>query len=491
MAMYASFFCFKENPFNLTPDPKYLFLSQNHKEVLESLLRAIRKRKGLVTVTGEIGTGKTTICHALLYELDASTKTALIFNPFMSDAELLITMNQEFGVNNSSKAKPKKDCFSILERFLVENFGKGGNAVLLIDEAQNLSHSVLEQIRILSNLEMRKEKLLQIVLLGQFELNELLTSSDSGQLNELIRVRHELRSLDYEDVERYVAHRLEVAGGLDSVHFTRGAFKEIYAHSRGNPRRINVICDRALLLAYVREKHTITKGMIGTAINELQWYKRSKKAIFARWETLVPTVALLLFLLVAVAFNSTLRQKIFPSYLNEGGTTVHEFRQSFPIGPKPKAVDSQTKADIVTSFNEVKGEQEPYPYEGSFVFFAQTTINENQQTDEVSVQNASRAGQDTPSPELTFSVQVGAFLERRNAERVAADLQEKGYQPYIPEILGYGGRVWHSVRILDSVDLKQAEQAVVEYEKKEGKPAIITRTDSLDPVAKSGRLGGS
>ncbi|MFB0532152.1 MAG: ExeA family protein, partial [Desulfatiglandales bacterium] len=251
--MYTSFFGFKENPFNLTPDPRYLFLSTYHKEALDHLLYGINERKGFIAITGGIGTGKTTICRALLSQLEESIKSALIFNSFISDTELLEIINQEFGIDGDMAVSTKKEYIDKLNQFLLKTFSLGGNAVLLIDEAQNLSHNVLEQIRMISNLETEREKLIQIVLVGQFELNELLASSSLRQLNERIMVRYELRPLDREDVQGYVEHRLVVGGGRGNVRFTNGALKAIYESSQGNPRRINAICDRALLAAYARD----------------------------------------------------------------------------------------------------------------------------------------------------------------------------------------------------------------------------------------------
>jgi len=268
--MYTAYFDFKENPFNLTPDPKYLFLSTYHKEALEHLLYGINERKGFIAITGGIGTGKTTLCRALLSHLDVSTRTALIFNAFLSEVELLKTINREFGINTGPGIASRNDYIDALNRFLLKNFSQGGNAVLLIDEAQNLSQAALEQVRMLSNLETEKEKLLQIVLVGQLELSSLLASPALRQLNERITVRYELKSLDSKDIQGYVAHRLSVAGGGgSSLKFSEGAFKKLYGFSRGNPRRINALCDRALLIAYAKGKHTISKSMIGNAAKEL------------------------------------------------------------------------------------------------------------------------------------------------------------------------------------------------------------------------------
>ena len=268
--MYASFFRFKENPFNLTPDPRYLFLSDCHEEALDHLLYGINERKGFIVITGGIGTGKTTLCRVLLDHLDTGTKSALIFNSFLSDLELLKTVNQEFGIRTTSKAGTKKEYIDDLNQFLLSTFRNGGNAFLLIDEAQNLSHGVLEQIRMLSNLETTREKLIQIVLVGQPELNNVLAEASIRQLNERVMVRYHLESLAFKEIHGYIEHRMVVAGGRGDLSFTKGAFRQIYAYSDGNPRRINKICDRALIIAYAEERHTISKKIFKKASQELR-----------------------------------------------------------------------------------------------------------------------------------------------------------------------------------------------------------------------------
>ncbi len=268
--MYTSFFRLKENPFNLTPDPRYLFLSEHHKEALDHLLYGINERKGFILITGGIGTGKTTLCRVLLDHLERGTKSALIFNSLISELELLKTINQEFGISTSSRAETKKEYIDNLNQFLLKTFGEGGNAILLIDEAQNLSHGVLEQIRMLSNLETTREKLIQIILVGQPELAEILATPSMRQLNERVMVRYDLRSLAFKDILGYVEHRLVVAGGRGNLHFTRGALKLIYGYSKGNPRRINTLCDRALLIAYARGKYTISRAIVKKALLEIR-----------------------------------------------------------------------------------------------------------------------------------------------------------------------------------------------------------------------------
>jgi general secretion pathway protein A len=268
--MYTSYFGLKENPFNLTPDPQYLFLSRQHSEALNHLIYGINEKKGFMVVTGGIGTGKTTISRTLLSELDESVVSALIFNSSLSDMELLRTIVQEFGIKTGKGRPTKKRYIDALNRFLLKNFAAGRTAVLLIDEAQNLSRSVLEQIRMLSNLETEREKLIQIVLLGQPELQELLGLPSLRQLNERITVRYNLTPLNHEQVRRYIDHRLEVARGPDGkVEFSPGACRVISDYSKGIPRRVNAICDRALLIAYTRERAVIDRRVAKEAVDDM------------------------------------------------------------------------------------------------------------------------------------------------------------------------------------------------------------------------------
>jgi general secretion pathway protein A len=297
--MYNSFFGFSENPFNLTPDPRYLFLSPYHKEAIEHLLYGINERKGFIVITGGIGTGKTTLCRMLLNHLGTDTKSALIFNSFISDMELLKSINQEFGIVVGPMAETKKDFIDALNNFLLDTFGKGGNALLVIDEAQNLSHNVLEQIRMLSNLETAKEKLIQIVLVGQPELEGLLASPSLRQLNERIMVRYNLRPLTSKDIRGYVEHRMSVAGGRGDPSFTKGAVKNIYLYSRGNPRRINNVCDRTLLIAYVMGKHDISNDIIKKAVRELAGNNSVMSERGRTWERRISYGFFLLILLIA------------------------------------------------------------------------------------------------------------------------------------------------------------------------------------------------
>ena len=267
--MYAAYFGLKENPFSLSPEPRYLFLSEQHRDALNCMIYGIKEKKGFVLISGDIGTGKTTICRSLINLLDDSVETALIFNTAISDLDLLETVIGEYGIAIISGSKTKKNYIDVLNDFLLRNFAAGKTAVLVIDEAQNLSHGVLEQIRMLSNLETETEKLIQIILIGQPELSNTLMLPALRQLNERITVRYDLKPLSSPEVREYIQHRLMVAQGPGSLQFTKGAFNLIYTFTEGIPRRINALCDRALLIAYTKNVSKIDRKIIKLAVHDI------------------------------------------------------------------------------------------------------------------------------------------------------------------------------------------------------------------------------
>jgi len=274
--MYERYYGFTEKPFSLTPDPRFLYRSPSHANAFELLQYAIRRREGFVVVTGDIGTGKTTLCRALLEDIDRNTFTALVLNPFMSEEDLLKRILQDFGVISRDDVKrgalthvTKQELIDALYEFLLGLVPLKASAVLIIDEAQNLPVSVLEQIRILSNLETDKEKLLQIILVGQLNLVPLLRSPEMRQLDQRVSIRYQLDPLDEEGVASYIAHRLTVAGSSGAVQFSRKAVEKIHRLSAGIPRLINLICDRALLAGFAERTTRISPEMVADAAEGL------------------------------------------------------------------------------------------------------------------------------------------------------------------------------------------------------------------------------
>lgn len=267
--MYCDFFGFSEKPFTITPNPHFVFLSGIHREAFARLLYGVDSHAGFITLTGEVGTGKTTMLRTLLTQLDPEKYTsALIFNPCMSGEQLLAGICREFNIN--AEEQNRSGYLDALNRFLIEQSGAARTVVLVIDEAQNLAPDVLEQVRLISNLETERDKLIQIILAGQPELNEILHRHDLRQLNQRITVRCRLTSMELDDTARYINHRLKISGSRIPDIFTPAAIKRIYRFSHGTPRLINVACEQALVMAWTCESRSISSTIVAEVIAELQ-----------------------------------------------------------------------------------------------------------------------------------------------------------------------------------------------------------------------------
>jgi general secretion pathway protein A len=265
--MYLAFYHFKEKPFNLTPDSNFLYLSRNHRTALQYLLYGINERRGFILLTGEVGAGKTTLCRSLLKELNDTLNIAVVFNPYLSETGLLRTIIEDFAIK--TKAKSKADLMNVLNNFLLEQRNVGRNVVLMIDECQNLRLPVIEQIRMLSNLETEKEKLIQIILVGQPEFRQKLEDPRLLQLNQRISVRFHIPPLNHGETREYIEHRIRVAGG-NGVFFTERAHALIYAQAGGVPRMVNILCDYALMAGFLEETKEITENIVEKAAHEMK-----------------------------------------------------------------------------------------------------------------------------------------------------------------------------------------------------------------------------
>jgi general secretion pathway protein A len=306
--MYEEFYGFVQPPFTLAPDPRFLYLSDSHDEAIRLLLQSIRRKEGFIVLAGDIGTGKTTLCRALLEQLDKSTFTSLVLDPFVSVEELLKEVLLDFGVISKEGMKTDRiakatahELVSTLHDFLLSIAPIGGVAVLVIDEAQHLSNAVLEQIRVLSNLETSEAKLLQIVLVGQLDLLERLTAHELRQLNQRISLRTTLKPLNRSAIEAYIGHRLGVARASSSVTFDSKALDVIHAQSDGVPRVINLLCDRALMLGAAAGKGVITADLIRGAAAALGQEPAPAAAVSGRPRWQIALAVTLVVLLVALA----------------------------------------------------------------------------------------------------------------------------------------------------------------------------------------------
>jgi general secretion pathway protein A len=267
--IYSSYFGLREAPFNITPDPSFLYDSESHREGLAQLTYGINARRGFIVLTGEVGTGKTTLIQTLLHQLGEGTHTALIFSAITNPLDLLRYVCEEFRlVEPLREARDIHDHISLLNDFLLEKYRDGENAALIIDEAQNLSAEVLESVRLLSNFETTKDKLLQILLVGQPELNERLNTPQLRQLKQRVTLRHHLRPLSLSECQEYILNRLKYAGGNSGV-FTVKAMEAVHQYSGGIPRLINVICDNAMINAYALDKREVAPVFIQEVADDL------------------------------------------------------------------------------------------------------------------------------------------------------------------------------------------------------------------------------
>jgi len=361
--MYQNYFGFREPPFTLTPNPEFLFLSRCHQEAYAHLLYAIESRAGFIELSGEVGTGKTTIVRTLLSQLDAGIyKSAFIFNPTLSPLGLLQEINREFGIFSASSET--RELHQALNEFLLQENGRNRTVVLIIDEAQNLSRDVLEQVRLISNLETEREKLIQIVLVGQPELRDLLAREDLRQLRQRITVRYHLERMAEADIHDYIRHRIRIAAdGKEPVSFTKAAVNRIARYSKGLPRLINSLCDRAILLAYTKDSREISGQMAAIAIADLS--KEAKRSLVLP----IGIFSILLLLLLALFFFSpfTVREEkktatfSLPSSAKlpelQGGVRLLQgmLKTAGHYAPIPSGIFDQLTEDGVRSFQAKEG----------------------------------------------------------------------------------------------------------------------------------------
>jgi general secretion pathway protein A len=287
--MYEKYYGFKEKPFDITPDPKFVYFSETHKEALAHLRYAIREGKGFSVVTGEVGTGKTTLVHTLLNKMDGTVRTAYIFNPVMDPEDFLNYICEDLGLK-SNGARSRGQNLTLLHNFLLNCYTQNEKVFLIIDEAQSLDTKLLEEVRLLTNLETAKNKLLHVILLGQPELNKTLADERFRALKQRITIRYDLSTLSLNDTKEYIRYRMKKAGARNLSVFDEGALKTIYEYSKGIPRLINIVCDNALLTGFSQEQNRITKRIIEEVIKDLEGERVIKKRIFP----ILPIILILL-----------------------------------------------------------------------------------------------------------------------------------------------------------------------------------------------------
>ncbi|MFA4916737.1 MAG: AAA family ATPase [Syntrophales bacterium] len=402
--MYVDFYGLREKPFNLTPDPRFFFLSRSHRAALEHLLYGIKQKEGFMLITGDVGVGKTTLCRFLLEKLGEDTETAVILNPQISEEELLSNILADFGIR--AYRKGKKERIDRINKFLLEKLASGKTVLLIIDEAQNLSLPVLEQIRLLSNLETGQEKLLQIILVGQPELQEKMKLPALRQLNQRISIRSHLSFLDKEQTRKYIEHRLMIAGSKGDIVFSPGAIPLIFRNSKGFPRLINLITDRALLGGYSKQTNNITSGIVKKAVESLGGEEvfppRFPFSLFKRFGHPVFAFLLLTFLViltVIVTLKLPFTATSSKPWLS-GDTKVKEI-SALPVGNNPVS-------SLPTGEN---------------------SIGKTKQSDGI----------------YSYTINLGSYQNEKTVLLRAEELKQRGYDAYIMHVNISGEGDWYNL----------------------------------------------
>jgi general secretion pathway protein A len=354
--MYTSFFGLKEKPFAITPDPRYLCMSERHGKALAHLVYGVTESGGFVQLTGEVGTGKTTLVRTLLQnKLPNNADVAVVLNPRLSVVEFLETICEELHILAPENRGSVKALVDSLNRQLLKAHAEGRRVILVVDEAQNLSRDVLEQVRLLTNLETSKQKLLQIILIGQPELRELLAREDLRQLAQRITGRYHLEPLSRDETAQYIEHRLRVAGALGEV-FESTAKREVYRLTQGVPRLINVICDRALLGAYSKETRRVNRRLVRRATAEIEGIPYTSPLL--RWA--VPAVGAVAVAVIAASLWPLLEQRAEPVRANPANTAVAGERPATPgADPAPVTATSAAREPEPQAVPEPEPEPEP------------------------------------------------------------------------------------------------------------------------------------
>jgi general secretion pathway protein A len=437
--MHEDYYGFTEKPFSLTPDPKYLYKSESHARAFDLLQYAIRRREGFVVVTGDIGTGKTTLCRAILDQLDRKTFTALVLNPFLTEEDLLRLILQDFGVVSRDEMKrgrlarvTKQELIDTLNQFLLSLLPLRAGALLIIDEAQNLPQQVLEQIRILSNLETDKEKLLQIVLVGQLNLQEQLRAPELRQLDQRISIRYELKPLTSEETAAYVSHRLAIAGG-SAVSFAPKTLDLVHRYTGGIPRLINLLCDRALLGGYSARTNRITPEIAEAAAAGLGmtkprfaiggWFNRRAAALAAG-------AAAMALIAVGAAYG------VIALQARPSGTQAAGAPAATTLAPAPATPPAQSAAS-----------EPPRSTTGTSAPSPQST--------------SGQAGAEQARPadaDANYLVLVGSFRQASEAAALSQQLQGLTFRVRTTRVGSIDRGVWHQVFVGPYGDLEGARR---------------------------------
>jgi len=441
--MFLPFFNFKENPFNLTIDPAYLYLGRHHEEANAHLTYAVSEGEGFIVITGERGVGKTTVCRSFIEGLDKNVESAYIDRSTSNPQKLLLYITTEFKIRSATGRI--KDLADALNEFLIQKKLEGKKVAVFIDDAHMLNREVLEQVRLISNLETTKDKLLQLVLIGEPQLSEMLNSAELRQIGQRVSVGYCIGPLTHDETVGYIQHRLTIASKGPPIRFDRKAVRRIFKYSRGIPRNINVACTQALDIAYQRKLKLIEIGIARAAIRYLNDRAETEQTKSRnRWlpGSIAAISCLIIVMAMAVFFryerDDNFLKKVITEKIPVATAPATEIPDRpalpSPVNPEPPAIKEDLAIEPIQADPPVAPAETPAP------------------------------PSDSPVPELrsppmmTHSVQVGAFRRIENAEELIGRLKAKGYSARTVQILDSQGRLWITVRIGDHPTLGSAQE---------------------------------
>ncbi|MBT3922834.1 MAG: AAA family ATPase [Nitrospina sp.] len=504
--MYENFYRFKEKPFSLTPDPKFLYLNKQYQGALDHMLYGIKQKEGFMVIAGDVGTGKTTLCRCLLDRLDENVEVALILNPMLSDMDLLRNIVQDLSIKSLHARQPvgvvedsatgeeisieleadafssddlkkvttswingasKKELIDALNVFLLDQHDQGKSTVLIIDEAQNLSLAVMEQLRILSNLETEKDKLLQIIFVGQLELNEKLKLPTLKQLNQRISIRYKIAPLSQEETDNYISHRILVAGASSQVGFAKSALKEIYKYSNGYPRLINLACDRSLLAGYNNHADVVDRQHVREAIQSLLGEDNKSGFIKQFLQKQWPLLASLIFFIAGLTLF--ILAKTNPENINLS-LSPEKIVQKVKPSARPQATSGISKKSVSPEPSVPKSDQSkivPAPVIEKSVEATITPPQEKTRAVQSSVsttsaptkiQKPSNAENTVPlgKQEGNYRIQVYSLKTQAEADEHVANLITAGFDTFWKKAVS-AGQDWYIVYVGPFKDLNSAK----------------------------------
>jgi general secretion pathway protein A len=446
--MFSKFFGLKDNPFKLAYDPASLFMGRHHEEAMAHLHYAIAEGEGFTVITGERGVGKSTVCRAFVESLSGSAAVAFLSSPLASPKELLQRMHRQFEI--SAAVQTTHDRIQALNAFLMQQRVAGRKVAVFIDDAQTLPPEVLEQVRLISNLETTRDKLIQIILIGEPDLMRLLDSHDLRQMGQRVSVCYDIGPLTKDETAAYIQHRLSICAAGPPMRFAPEVVGQIFQHARGNPRRINIACSAILTAAFQGRQKEIGGALALAALHDLEGPSGGGAAVPVRRRPPVWALAFGGALLLGAAAFWAWRPEREPAVTQ-------------PVSAAPTAARSAPRAE---SPLPAVSPSQPTPDS------ATPTISENPAAPPTVQKPApSAAG---AKPAMTHSVQVGAYLQPENARKVATQLAAKGYSAArILTISDAKGRVWHTVRIGDHPSRQAAHSQAEEFSRREQMPAVV------------------